>query len=81
MALSEVGERYYRIVSISDYAANIEKAEVVYHPNEKHTEVAELEKVETPNVKTAQVADFLNRPVDEIVKSMILKLMENSLYS
>jgi hypothetical protein len=36
--------------------------------NEKHTEVAELEKVETPNVKTAQeLADFLNRPVDEIV--------------
>ena len=30
------------------------KKEVVYHPNEKHTEVAELEKVETPNVKTAQ---------------------------
>lgn len=40
-------------------ATNIEKAEVVYHPNEKHTEVAELEKVETPNVKTAQeLADF-----------------------
>ena len=75
MALSEIGEDTIVYSEQSDYAANIEKAEVVYHPNEKHTEVAELEKVETPNVKTAQeLADFLNRPVDEIVKSMIFKI-------
>ncbi|WP_053020114.1 proline--tRNA ligase [Staphylococcus haemolyticus] len=75
MALSEIGEDTIVYSEHSDYAANIEKAEVVYHPNEKHTEVAELEKVETPNVKTAQeLADFLNRPVDEIVKSMIFKI-------
>ena len=53
MALSEIGEDTIVYSEHSDYA-NIEKAEVVYHPNEKHTEVAELEKVETPNVKTAQ---------------------------
>ncbi|WP_053017398.1 proline--tRNA ligase [Staphylococcus haemolyticus] len=75
MALSEIGEDTIVYSEHSDYAANIEKAEVVYHPNEKHTEVAELEKVETPNVKTAQeLADFLNRPVDEFVKSMIFKI-------
>ena len=75
MALSEIGEDTIVYSEHSDYAANIEKAEVVYHPNEKHTEVSELEKVETPNVKTAQeLADFLNRPVDEIVKSMIFKI-------
>lgn len=75
MALSEIGEDTIVYSEHSDYAANIEKAEVVYQPNEKHTEVAELEKVETPNVKTAQeLADFLNRPVDEIVKSMIFKI-------
>ncbi|WP_180554696.1 proline--tRNA ligase [Staphylococcus haemolyticus] len=75
MALSEIGEDTIVYSEHSDYAANIEKAEVVYHPNKKHTEVAELEKVETPNVKTAQeLADFLNRPVDEIVKSMIFKI-------
>lgn len=75
MALSEIGEDTIVYSEHSDYAANIEKAEVVYHPNEKHSEVAELEKIETPNVKTAQeLADFLNRPVDEIVKSMIFKI-------
>ena len=75
MALSEIGEDTIVYSKQSDYAANIEKAEVVYHPNEKHSEEAELEKIETPNVKTAQeLADFLNRPVDEIVKSMIFKI-------
>ena len=41
----------------------------------KHTETAELTKIETPHVKTAQeLADFLNRPLDEIVKTMIFKV-------
>ncbi|MBF2756704.1 MULTISPECIES: proline--tRNA ligase [unclassified Staphylococcus] len=75
MALSEIGEDTIVYSEHSDYAANIEKAEVAYYPNEKHTEVAALEKIETPNVKTAQeLADFLNRPVDEIVKTMIFKI-------
>lgn len=75
MALSEIGEDTIVYSEHSDYAANIEKAEVAYYPNEKHTEVATLEKVETPNVKTAQeLADFLNRPLDEIVKTMIFKI-------
>ncbi|MGV3096578.1 MULTISPECIES: proline--tRNA ligase [Staphylococcus] len=75
MALSEIGEDTIVYSEHSDYAANIEKAEVAYYPNEKHTEVAPLEKIETPNVKTAQeLADFLNRPLDEIVKTMIFKI-------
>lgn len=75
MALSEIGEDTIVYSEHSDYAANIEKAEVAYYPNEKHTEVATLEKIETPNVKTAQeLADFLNRPLDEIVKTMIFKI-------
>ena len=75
MALSEIGEDTIVYSEHSDYAANIEKAEVAYYPNEKHTEVAALKKIETPNVKTAQeLADFLNRPVDEIVKTMIFKI-------
>ena len=40
MALSEIGEDTIVYSEHSDYAPNIEKAEVVYHPNEKHTEVA-----------------------------------------
>lgn len=75
MALSEIGEDTIVYSNESDYAANIEKAEVIYHPSEKHTEIAELSKIATPNVKTPQeLADFLNRPLDEIVKTMIFKV-------
>lgn len=75
MALSEIGEDTIVYSENSDYAANIEKVEVKYYPNEKHTDIKSLEKIETPNIKTAQeLADFLNRPIDEIVKTMIFKV-------
>mgnify|MGYP002717552400 CR=1 FL=1 len=75
MALSEIGEDTIVYSENSDYAANIEKAEVKYYPNEKHTDIKSLEKIETPNIKSAQeLADFLNRPIDEIVKTMIFKV-------
>ncbi len=75
MALSAIGEDTIVYSKESDYAANIEKAEVVYEPNHKHTTEQALEKIETPNVKTVQeLADFLGRPVDEIVKTMIFKV-------
>ncbi|AUJ51815.1 proline--tRNA ligase [Staphylococcus hominis subsp. hominis] len=75
MALSEIGEDTIVYSENSDYAANIEKAEVKYYPNEKHTDIKSLEKIETRNIKTAQeLADFLNRPIDEIVKTMIFKV-------
>ena len=44
MALSEIGEDTIVFSDQSDYAANIEKAEVVYQPNEKHDEVKPLTK-------------------------------------
>ena len=64
MALSEIGEDTIVYSENSDYAANIEKAEVKYYPNEKHTDIKSLEKIETPNIKTAQ----------ELVKTMIFKV-------
>lgn len=75
MALSEIGEDTIVYSDQSDYAANIEKAEVVYHPNKKHEDVQPLTKIETPNVHTAQdLATFLNKPLDEITKSMIFNV-------
>ncbi|MDU9417524.1 proline--tRNA ligase [Staphylococcus lloydii] len=75
MALSDIGEDTIVYSENSDYAANIEKAEVVYEPNQKHQPVEALAKIETPNVHTAQeLADFLDRPLDEITKSMIFKV-------
>ncbi|KRG10002.1 proline--tRNA ligase [Staphylococcus sp. NAM3COL9] len=75
MALSEIGEDTIVYSEQSDYAANIEKAEVVYHPNKKHEDIQPLIKIETPNVHTAQdLATFLNKPLDEITKSMIFNV-------
>ncbi|MEB7673753.1 proline--tRNA ligase [Staphylococcus equorum] len=75
MALSEIGEDTIVYSEQSDYAANIEKAEVVYHPNKKHEDVQPLTKIETTNVHTAQdLATFLNKPLDEITKSMIFNV-------
>lgn len=45
MALSAIGEDTIVYSKESDYAANIEKAEVVYEPNHKHTTVQPLEKL------------------------------------
>lgn len=75
MALSEIGEDTIVYSENSDYAANIDKAEVVYHPNEKHDDVAPLTKIETPQVHTAQaLATFLEKPLDEITKSMVFNV-------
>lgn len=75
MALAEIGEDTICYTDESDYAANIEKAEVKYVPNVEHTEEKALDKVHTPGVKTAQqLADLLGKRLDEIVKSMIVKV-------
>lgn len=74
MALSEIGEDTIVYSEQSDYAANIEKAEVVYQANEKHEDLQPLTKIETPNIHTAQeLATFLDKPLDEITKSMVFK--------
>ncbi|KXA37461.1 proline--tRNA ligase [Staphylococcus lugdunensis] len=75
MALSKIGEDTIVYSNESDYAANIEKVEVVYQPQRQEESSADLTKIETPNVKTAQeLADFLQLPLNAIVKSMIFKI-------
>lgn len=75
-ALSAIGEDTIVYSNESDYAANIEKAEVPYIPSEKPKATeATLEKIATPNVKTVkELASYLNKPLDEITKSMIFKV-------
>ncbi|PHK50737.1 proline--tRNA ligase [Staphylococcus edaphicus] len=75
MALSEIGEDTIVYSEQSDYAANIEKAEVVYQANVQHEDVQALTKIETPNIHTAQeLATFLEKPLEQITKSMIFKV-------
>ncbi|EMC0266664.1 proline--tRNA ligase [Staphylococcus pseudintermedius] len=75
-ALSAIGEDTIVYSDNSDYAANIEKAEVTYYETTNTAEALQpLEKVETPNVKTAQeLADFLGQPLENIIKTMVFKV-------
>ena len=75
MVLSEIGEDTIAYSDSSDYAANIEMAEVVvdYKPSEEAT--LELEKVATPDVKTIEeVSNFLNVPASNCIKSLVFKI-------
>ncbi|PTG24253.1 proline--tRNA ligase [Staphylococcus chromogenes] len=75
-ALSAIGEDTIVYSDESDYAANIEKAEVPYTPsNVEKAPMQPLEKIATPQIKTAKdLATFLDRPLDQITKSMIFKV-------
>ncbi|EII6300433.1 proline--tRNA ligase [Staphylococcus pseudintermedius] len=75
-ALSAIGEDTIVYSDNSDYAANIEKAEVTYYETTNTAEALQpLEKVETPNVKTAQeLVDFLGQPLENIIKTMVFKV-------
>lgn len=75
-ALSAIGEDTIVYSDESDYAANIEKAEVPYTPsNVEKAPMQRLEKIATPQIKTAKdLATFLDRPLDQITKSMIFKV-------
>lgn len=75
-ALSAIGEDTIVYSDNSDYAANIEKAEVTYYETTNTAEALQpLEKVETLNVKTAQeLADFLGQPLENIIKTMVFKV-------
>src|SRR5690625_5195029 len=72
MALAEVGEDTIAFSNESDYAANIEMAEVLDTHSYTTEEHKPLTKVDTPNQKTMQeVADFLNQNLDQGMKSLL----------
>ncbi|MEJ6348530.1 proline--tRNA ligase [Holzapfeliella sp. He02] len=56
----------------SGYAANIEMASSYFVKEENNEPLQDVEKVETPNIKTiADLADFLNISEKDIVKSVV----------
>ncbi|MFF2176921.1 proline--tRNA ligase [Lysinibacillus sp. NPDC058147] len=72
MVLSEIGEDTIAYSDTSDYAANIEMAEVLvdYQPSDEA--LKELEKVATPDQKTIEeVSAFLNVEPSNVIKSLV----------
>ena len=76
MALCEIGEDTIAYSEEGDFAANLEKAEVVYTPSAKpEGEVPAAQKVHTPDVKTIdQLTQALNVEAKKIIKSLIYRV-------
>ncbi|WP_017471920.1 proline--tRNA ligase [Amphibacillus jilinensis] len=75
MALSKVGEDTIAFSTESDYAANIEMAEVIDHYTPAVADTKPYTKIETPNQRTMQeVADFLGHKLEEGFKSLLFKV-------
>lgn len=76
MALCEIGEDTIAYSTESNYAANLEKAEVIYEgkPNNNVT-IPPAEKIHTPNVRTIdQLVENLGVQASEIIKSLIYRI-------
>lgn len=75
MVLSEIGEDTIAYSDQSDYAANIEMAEVINHYTKSDEPALELQKVETINQKSIEdVSAFLNVSADKCIKTLVFKV-------
>jgi prolyl-tRNA synthetase len=75
MVLSEVGEDTIAYSDSSDYAANIEMAEVVDAYTVSTEEMLGMDKVSTPDVKSIEeVSSFLSVGKDQCIKSLLFKV-------
>ncbi len=74
MVLAESGEDAIVSCNSCEYAANVEKAEVLWKEQEAAPPQQALQLVDTPNQKTIkEVADFLDLPAARLVKTLILQ--------
>lgn len=77
MVLSEIGEDTIAYSDTSDYAANIEMAEVVVDYTTPNTPKNAIEKVATPDQKTIEeVSTFLNVEPSNVIKSLVFNIDE-----
>lgn len=77
MVLSEIGEDTIAYSDTSDYAANIEMAEVVVQYTTPDTPKNAIEKVATPDQKTIEeVSSFLNVDASNIIKTLVFNIDE-----
>lgn len=76
MALCDVGEDTIAYATEGTYAANLEKAEVVYKPTDKPKgQTPPLEKIHTPDVRTVeQLKNALQIETSQIIKSLLYRV-------
>lgn len=77
MVLSEIGEDTIAYSDASDFAANIEMAEVKVSYELSSEDLKDVEKVATPDQKTIeQVASFLDVDVQKCIKTLVFNVDE-----
>ncbi len=80
MVLADSGEDAIVSCDACEYAANVEKAELIYREQQTPIASAELQKVATPNQKSIEeVAAFLNIEPSQLVKTLIVQTSEDEL--
>lgn len=77
MVLSEIGEDTIAYSDTSDYAANIEMAEVTVDYQPSNEALKDLEKIATPDQKTIEeVSAFLQVAASNVIKSLVFSVDE-----
>lgn len=75
MALSDIGEDTIAYCGSCKYAANLEKADVVYHGQASTELPKNPDQIQTPDIKTIeQLTRFLGIQADKIIKSLLFKI-------
>lgn len=75
--LAESGEDDIVFSNVSDYAANIEKAEAIPRETARPAASEELRLVDTPNAKTIQqLVDGFDLPIERTIKTLIVHAEE-----
>ncbi|MGB2991963.1 MAG: proline--tRNA ligase [Paenisporosarcina sp.] len=77
MVLSEIGEDTIAYSDASDFAANIEMAEVNVSYTSSTEEMMDVEKIATPDQKTIeQVGSYLNKDAKQCIKTLVFNVDE-----
>ena len=80
MVLAESGEDGIVSCDTCEYAANVEKAELIYRDVETATPGAALQKIDTPDQRSIDdVADFLNVTEQQLAKTLIVQTSQDEI--
>jgi prolyl-tRNA synthetase len=75
MALSEIGEDTIAYSDSSQYAANVEMAEVLNDYAKSDEPLKEVEKISTPDMRTIdEVASFLDVETSKVIKTLVFNI-------
>lgn len=75
--LAESGEDDIAFSNVSDYAANVEKAEAIPREKARAAATEEMRLVDTPNAKTiAELVEGFNLPIEKTIKTLVVHAAE-----